>query len=188
MIYPNGNTEMVAVTFDREGENSLSNSGVSLISDVRYNSRGQMTFLGRTTGGINTTYLYHPQNDTAGGGAGDSNFRLKTIQHGAAGITNPWPDFTYEYDKVGNITRMTTVNTAGTDSQNFGYDHLHRLVSASASGVAPTYGDIYVYNQIGNITTFDGISYTYSPVHKHAVNIGCISPQNIGLKSPLNNA
>ncbi|MCZ7672035.1 MAG: hypothetical protein M5U34_35365 [Chloroflexi bacterium] len=73
---------------------------------------------------------------------------------GAAGITNPWPDFTYEYDKVGNITRMTTVNTAGTDSQNFGYDHLHRLVSASASGVAPTYGDIYVCNQIGNITTF----------------------------------
>lgn len=96
-----------------------------------------MTYLDRTTGGIDTTYLYHPQTDVAGGGAGDSNFRLKTIQHGAAGTGNAWPDFTYEYDKVGNITKMTTLSTAGTDTQTFGYDELNRLVSASASGVAP---------------------------------------------------
>ncbi|MCB9446564.1 MAG: RHS repeat protein, partial [Ardenticatenaceae bacterium] len=107
----------------------------------------------------------------------DSNFRLKlalseanvTIQHGAAGTGNAWPDFTYEYDKVGNITKMTTLSTAGTDTQTFGYDELNRLVSASASGVAPTYSDAYAYNQIGNVTSFDGAAYTYSASHIHAV-------------------
>jgi YD repeat-containing protein len=147
ITYPNGQTATIG--YDREGENSLANSGVSLISDVRYNGRGQMTFLGRATGGIDTTYLYHPQTDAAGGGTGDSVFRLKTIQHGTAGTGNPWPDFTYEYDRVGNITKLTTLSTAGTDVQTFGYDHLNRLVSASASGVAPTYSDTYAYNAMG---------------------------------------
>jgi RHS repeat-associated protein len=70
---------------------------------------------------------------------------------------------------VGNITKLTTLSTAGTDTQSFGYDHLNRLVSASGSGVAPTYSDAYAYNQIGNITSFDGAAYTYSAAHKHAV-------------------
>jgi YD repeat-containing protein len=86
VTYPNGQTAVT--TFDHEGPNTLTNSGTSLISDIRYNARGQMTFLDRTSGGIDTTYPYHPQNDVAGGGAGDSNYRLKTIQHGAAGTGN----------------------------------------------------------------------------------------------------
>ncbi len=100
--YPNLQTAVT--TYDRAGPNSLSNSGTSLISDIRYNGKMQLTYLDRTSGGFDTTYLYHPQNDVAGGGLGDSNFRLKTIQHGAAGTGNAWPDFSYEYDKVGTIT------------------------------------------------------------------------------------
>ncbi len=91
VTYPNGQTAVTS--FDHEGANSLSNSGTSLISNIHYNARGQMTFLDRTSGGIDTTYLYHPQNDASGGGLGDSNYRLKTIQHGAAGTGNAWPDF-----------------------------------------------------------------------------------------------
>ena len=167
VTYPNGQT--LTTSYDHEGPNSLSNSGTSLINDIRYNVRGQITLLDRTSGGIDTTYLYHPQHDELGGGTGDSNYRLKTIQHGGGGTGNPWPDFTYEYDKVGNITKLTTVSSDGTDTQTFGYDHLNRLTSASASGLLPTYSDTYVYNAIGNITSFDGVVYSYSSVHKHAV-------------------
>jgi hypothetical protein len=126
---------------------------------------GQLKYVNRSSGNIHTTYLYHPQNDAGGGGLGDSNFRLKTIQHGET-----WPDFTYEYDDVGNITKMTTVSTAGTDSQSFGYDHLNRLTSASATGVAPTYSDVYGYNKLGNLTNNDGTTQSYSSSsHVHAV-------------------
>ncbi|MBX3060204.1 MAG: hypothetical protein KF770_27420 [Anaerolineae bacterium] len=168
VTYPNGQTAVT--TYDREGANALANSGTNLISDIRYNGMGQLKYLQRSSGGIHTTYEYHPQTDVAGGGLGDSNFRLKTIQHGAAGTGNAWPDFTYEYDKVGNISKLTTVSTAGTDIQSFGYDHLNRLISASASGISPTYTDAYGYDKMGNLTNNDGVSQTYgSSSHVHAV-------------------
>jgi YD repeat-containing protein len=71
----------------------------------------------------------------------------------AAGSGNAWPDFTTEYDKVGNITKLTTVSSEGTDTQTFVYDDWNRLITASASGVSPTYSDSYGYNEIGNITS-----------------------------------
>ncbi|MBE2198234.1 MAG: hypothetical protein IAE79_06450, partial [Anaerolinea sp.] len=113
IVYPDNET--VTYAYDREGENSLTvvtNQLVTnqLVTNVRYNARGQMTYLDRHNV-ADTTYLYHPQTDLSGGGLGDSNFRLKTIQHGAAGTGDTWPDFTYEYDRVGNISKMTTVST-----------------------------------------------------------------------------
>ncbi len=64
---------------------------------------------------------------------------------------------------------MITVSTDGTDTQAFGYDDWNRLTYASAAGVSSTYSDNYVYNKIGNITTYDGIAYSYRSSHKHAV-------------------
>jgi hypothetical protein len=46
ITYPNGQTAVL--TYDREGENSLSNSGTGLIDDIRYNGRGQLTTLQRS--------------------------------------------------------------------------------------------------------------------------------------------
>jgi RHS repeat-associated protein len=158
-------------TYDREGPNSLSNSGTSLVNNIRYNGKMQLTNLTRATGGLDTTYLYHPQNDVAGGGLGDSNYRLKTIQHGAAGTGIACPDFTYEYDKVGNISKMSTVSTAGTDSQNFGYDHLNRLLTAVGTGGVANYthnspSTDFEYNQLGNITYFgNATAYNYTTRH-----------------------
>ncbi|MBK8987688.1 MAG: hypothetical protein IPM39_16685 [Chloroflexi bacterium] len=170
ITYPTG--EVVTVDYDREGENSLTAGDNELVTNIRYNAMGQMTFLERDGNIADTTYAYHPQNDGPNvGGTGDSNFRLMTIQHGSAGAGDgdAWPDFTYEYDRVGNITKMTTASNTGTDIQDFSYDHLNRLVSATGNGVTPTYSAAYVYNQIGNITSFDGAAYTYSTAHKHAV-------------------
>jgi RHS repeat-associated protein len=117
-----------------------------------------------------TTYLYFPATDATGGGLGDSNFRLQTIQHGAAGSGNKWPDFIYEYDRVGNITEMITTSTDGTDEQDFTYDHLNRLLTADATGGVADYGDDYSYNKLGNITAVDSATYTYGDGnHKQAV-------------------
>jgi hypothetical protein len=44
IIYPNGQTAVL--TYDREGENSLTNSGTGLISDIRYNGRGKQQQIG----------------------------------------------------------------------------------------------------------------------------------------------
>jgi RHS repeat-associated protein len=173
--YPNN--ENVSITYDHEGENTLAAGSDQLVRDMVYNSRGQLTFLDRGPVGSNlpdTTYLYHPQIDVGGsGGLGDSNFRLKAIQHSSSS-SDSWPDFTYEYNLVGNISKMTTTSDAGTDTQSFGYDHLSRLKTATATGNVANYSHTYAYDILGNIDsrTENGttIDYAYNDgAHKQAV-------------------
>lgn len=157
--------EIVTLTYDHEGEQTLTAGTTdTLVSDIKYNDRGQLVLFDRGGNAPSTTFLYHPQNDASGGGLGDSNFRLKTIQHGAAGTTNAFPDFTYEYDKVGNITKMSALNTAGTDTQTFTYDHLNRLLTAGATGGVANYSQTYAYNKLGNITSGPSGTYNYNEV------------------------
>ncbi|MBK8129275.1 MAG: RHS repeat protein [bacterium] len=162
ITYPSG--EIITVNYDREGENSLSsNWGGGLVNNVRTNARGQMTF-GSRRRAPDTTYNYFGQTDAAGGGLGDSNFRLRQINSGSA------LKFSYTYDKVGNIRSITDnilVNT-----QSFGYDALNRLTTASAPGTASIagYNHTYGYDVLGNITNNAGINYNYyDTAHKHAV-------------------
>ncbi|NKQ37798.1 MAG: hypothetical protein HF973_19570, partial [Chloroflexi bacterium] len=161
--YPNG--EIVTMTYDREGENSLKAGNDWLVNDVRYNGRGQIKYLDRGTvpnTNPDTWYTYYPASD---------NFRLQQIRHGSLNSDNR-PDFSYEYDPVGNITKMTAVTANyGTDTQTFTYDHLNRLKTASAAGPA-AYNHTYAYDTIGNMIsrTEDGVTYTYSyGVQPHAV-------------------
>ncbi|MCA9955584.1 MAG: hypothetical protein KC434_12735, partial [Anaerolineales bacterium] len=87
-----------------------------------------------------------------------------------AGTGNAFPDFTYECDKVGNISKLTTLSTAGTYTQTYTYDDLNRLLTASATGGVANYSQTYAYNQIGNMTSFAGTAYGYNDAaHKQAV-------------------
>jgi RHS repeat-associated protein len=161
--YPDG--EQIIITYDREGENSLTaGSGTdTLVSQVYYNERSQMTVLDRGTSAnsaVDTSYSYYPV-----AGSGNSNFRLQTIRHGTA--TDALPNFTYTYDSLGNIQSIAAYTNSGTpqtDTQEFDYDSLGRLTWARATGGVENYGPIdYSYDLLGNIrtTTEGGQTTTY---------------------------
>ncbi|MEZ4510376.1 MAG: RHS repeat-associated core domain-containing protein [Chloroflexota bacterium] len=168
--------EVVTLTYDREGENTLKAGSNDLVSALTYNARGQMLKLDRAGSAVDTTYAYY----NATGTSGNSNFRLKTMAHG--GNTDVWPDMAYTYDTVGNIlTLNTTASGVAADNQLFGYDDLSRLTSACTvvsgttcgnSGPAP-YTVTYGYNEIGNIMSFEGSSYDYNNV---SWNTNCTAP------------
>jgi len=65
-------------------------------------------------------------------------------------------DLTYEYDLVGNITKI--VDASQTKSQKtatYTYDSLYRLTKATVVGATPidTYTEAFTYDQVGNILT-----------------------------------
>ncbi len=163
--YPNG--EFITMTYDREGANTLAAGNDTLVTDVRYNAMGQLTYIDRNhTSNQDTLFRY--------AGAAN-NFRLEKIVNGsetaAPGAGDNRPDFAYQYDAIGNITRITMTTYAdGTDIQNFTYDSLNRLVTANASGGVANYDHTYAYDALGNIDNNAGVSYKYEdPAHIHAV-------------------
>lgn len=73
----------------------------------------------------------------------------------------------YWHDAAGNITTAGDRSPGHGYATVYGYDALHRLVSAGAP-VTETYS----YDAIGNLTSKAGLSYTYNyngATHKHAV-------------------
>lgn len=82
------------------------------------------------------------------------NHRLKEISTGAL------QDLNYEYDSVGNVSKITDAVRGFTKTYN--YDELDRLLDGD--------GNSYEYNAIGNIVKFNSKDYLYSDIHKpHAV-------------------
>ncbi|WP_420628130.1 RHS repeat-associated core domain-containing protein [Candidatus Leptofilum sp.] len=176
MVYPNG--DEVTIGYDREGENTLTltlpGDDTVLVEDITFNAFGQMVHIDRSNDIPNTdpdtTYTY---------GSATNNFRLEKIAHGTAGDNRP--DFEFAYDNIGNITTITNTVSAsyyGTDVQSFTYDSLNRLTSAcTLSGSNCTtgssnghYNHTYAYDILGNITSFNGDTYTYGDAdHIHAV-------------------
>jgi RHS repeat-associated protein len=83
--------------------------------------------------------------------------------------SSTYQDSNYTYDNVNNITQITEPGL----SKTYTYDDLYRLTRAVYTpmpGSPTTY--TYAYNAIGNITSANGISYTYSSTGKtnpHAV-------------------
>ncbi len=87
--------------------------------------------------------------------------RLRTVNSAGTALQ----DFTYTYDSVGNIISIN--DSVYTANQAFKYDSLNRLTQAVGS-----YGTKdYVYDKIGNILQKDGLTYTYGQngAGKHAV-------------------
>jgi RHS repeat-associated protein len=73
-------------------------------------------------------------------------------------------DTQYTWDAGGNMAARQDVLT--TETENFSYDFLDRLIGAASANYTESYG----YDQIGNILNHNGVSYTYGDTaHKHAV-------------------
>jgi RHS repeat-associated protein len=76
----------------------------------------------------------------------------------------------YGYDPVGNVLSISDYNAGGTQTQSFAHDFLDRLTLASATGgSAGLYTETYTYNQIGNLMSKGGVSYSYGSSKPHAV-------------------
>lgn len=116
-------------------------------------------------GSFTSSYSYYTGSGNSG--AGNNDFRLSSIQHGY--LYDNLPNFSYSYNKVGNILGQTIQLTGGiSDSQNYSYDHLNRLKTASASGNisgVANYSHTYSYDQLGNLTSMGSGSYDYSNGH-----------------------
>lgn len=165
-VYPNNET--VTLTYDHEGANSLSSSvHGTIVSNLLTNQRGQTTQLALGSG-LTTQYTYYSATDPAG--TGNSNFRLKQIQTGS--LLN----FTYSYDRAGNVRQIADVNSTANDNQTFTYDHLGRLKTAVGNSLFCTiacYNHTYTYDILGNIATVNksGLleTYNYSAGHPQAL-------------------
>ncbi|MCL4868028.1 MAG: hypothetical protein KJ063_03590 [Anaerolineae bacterium] len=153
----------MTIGYDHEGKNSLAARSDTLVSNVTYNQRGQMVSLVRSS--FTSSYSYY--NGSGNSGPGNNNFRLSSIQHGA--LYDSLPNFSYSYDKAGNILGQTIQLTSGvSDSQSYTYDALNRLKTASGSGSisgVASYNHTYSYDKLGNLTSLGSGSYDYSSWH-----------------------
>ena len=117
-----------------------------IVSNVSYNAAGAITQINYGNGNV-TTYLYNDLNLRLN--------RIKTVNDSSQTIQ----DLNYTYDALGNI--LSIVDNVNTADQTFQYDALNRLTQA----VGQQYGTKnYSYNQIGNITSKDGLTYTYDGI------------------------
>ena len=171
--YPDG--ELVTMTYDAAGGETLQAGGDVLVNEVVYNEFGQMTQLDRGHDSFvqDTYYDYYAIAEDGNANHGNNMNRLKEVRHGSglgSGAYNVG-DFQYTYDRVGNITSIKEYINSGIQTQNFTYDHLYRLETASAATAqsVPGYSETYTYNEIGNITSRNGVTYNYSPTQPHAV-------------------
>ncbi len=84
---------------------------------------------------------------------------------------NAIQNLTYEYDGVGNVTKIT--DGVSGEVKNFTYDALNRLIQADGNYGANQSSALltFEYYPNGNIKTKDGLNYTYDParIKPHAV-------------------
>jgi YD repeat-containing protein len=146
MTYPDG--EVVTQTYDGGmlPATLTSSLGDPFVRGTTYNALGQIERLDLGNA-LRVDYAYYP--------ARESNNRLRQI------LIPGLLDLTYAYDAVGNVQTITdTVN--GGQVQFFTYDPLDRLTGARTTGGGEgQYDESYTYNEIGNLTSKNGIAYRY---------------------------
>jgi YD repeat-containing protein len=156
ITYPTGET----VTQEYNGHGlpySLSGSVVGdLVTSTLYNNLGLPTEI-NLGNSLKTIFGYWDvggEYDTTGGYYG----RLWRIKTGDEPVLL---DVKHTWDAGGNLTQREDVLAAETET--FTCDFLNRLTSVSGP-----YSESYAYDEIGNITSKNGISYTYG-TKPHAV-------------------
>jgi RHS repeat-associated protein len=186
-IYPavNGNRETVTQTYNGRwlpyslGSNAFpGNDTNNLVSGTSYNDLGSLTEVDLQSNptGLKTTYSYwgidyHDQSNPAK--SYGKLWEIKTIRPDQS-RTLTHQDYQHTWDAGGNLTLRK--NRVTGEEKFFSYDYLDRLVGARASfavkldGTYTGYTEAFTYNEIGNITSKNGVSYSYGDSnHKHAV-------------------
>ncbi len=149
--YPDG--EEVVFDYDDRGLLERMRGEQSYVSDATYDAamRLHTWLLGL---GVTSTYEYYDWDAPQGG-------RLQRMW------TPGWQDLRYDYDAVGNVTRIE--DGMASQTQDFGYDALNRLQSASVSGGGPgQYSETYDYAANGNLAHKGDGAYAYDAAHPHA--------------------
>ena len=92
----------------------------------------------------------------------------KRSRRGTAAPFENLQKLAYAYDLAGNVQTLTDTANSG-QVQSFGYDWLDRLTTAATDAVGiGQYSHTYAYNAIGNLTSYNGNTYTYGS-QPHAV-------------------
>jgi RHS repeat-associated protein len=131
----------------------------NLVTSTLYNNLGSITDI-NLGNGLKTTFGYWDVGgayDTTGGYYGRL-WEIKTLPQAGG---NAIQDVQHTWDEGGNLTQRQDVLTSETET--FTYDFLDRL-----TGVSGPYTHSYAYDEIGNITSMNGNSYTYG-TKPHAV-------------------
>lgn len=140
ITYPNG--EAIQYTYNAQGQvETIASGAVQHLTNTDYSATQQRTRVAFANGTA-TDYTYDPLT-----------LRLnRLVTSGPAGALQ---DFVYTYDNVGNIKRIQ--DTVGSNTQDFLYDDLDRLVRAAGS-----YGtETYTYDSIANLTAHNGTQLSY---------------------------
>ncbi len=139
-------TSASGVSSDSSEKSAIPNGPKAYVKHVEYNVTGQPTLV-QYGNGVSTTYSYDPRS-----------LRLKRIYTiNAQSIV--LQDLSYTYDALGQVLSIS--DNANTASQSFAYDEQNRLTQAQGS-----YGTKkYVYDNIGNLKSKDGLDYTYGELN-----------------------
>ncbi len=127
MTYPGG--EVVTTGYNVQGLPFTLAGTDSYVTGASYDALGRPKKTLLNANGQQTERVYYEWTDVNGQG------RVKQIKTGTTSDTTQLQDLRYTYDAAGNVlTLIDTKVLGGTQTQSFAYDHLDRLVSASATG------------------------------------------------------
>lgn len=151
VTYPD--STQAANTFDAAHQLSrVDFAGAVYADNFTYSPLGQITQL-RLGGKVTVTDTY------------DANrlYRLTARMSSLNG--SRLQDFSYTYDAVGNLTRLTDAGVGSVQSIGYTYDDLHRLLTADYATGAD---QAFTYDAIGNMLSQTGVgAYTYDRFYPH---------------------
>ncbi len=171
MTYPGG--EAVTTVYNsQELPETLTGSQV-YVTEAGYTALGQKKRYTLGHGAV-STWTYYGESPVEN----YPSFRLWEASTTVGGVDRQ--KLHYGYDAAGNVTSIEDLTVlGGTQTQTFTYDAFDRLLTANAAGGSAgqgqgQYGESYVYNSIGNLTSKGGVTYNYPPsgedsVQPHAV-------------------
>ena len=161
MTYPDSETLTYGYNSDGTLKTVTSSLGDTYLNDMRYDEAGRLKLIQYGNNVINKTFNYFAWNTTDMGGL------LSSVS--ATGLSS-LQNLAYTYDKNGNVLTITDA-LAGPQTQNFSYDELNRIKTASATGgTNGLYSESYDYDSAsGNLSLKNGSTYIYNDIeHIHA--------------------
>jgi len=159
VTYPTG--EVVTQTYNGRGLPNTLSSNVSgnLVTGTTYNELGQITRIDYGNGD-HDTYAYYGLDGEAPSGYWGSLWRIQTCNS-----STTLNDIRYTWDANGNMLQRQ--DYLANENESFSYDFLDRLISVSG-----VYSATYTYDEIGNIMSMNGVSYTYGSQPHAATSVG----------------